>query len=161
MVAGDHHRLDAGLAAGGNRGLGLGTGRVNHAHQAQKGQAVFQLLAGGVLRRLLQEFIAHRQHPQGAAAHLVVFLLGGFQVARDAPGGHHVESALDNGHDLPVDLVDRGHQLPVRVKGQLCQPGILPVQLILLHAVFVGRHQNGGLGGVAYMLLGAVLFVDH
>ena len=161
VVSGDHHRLDPRLTAQGHSLLGLRPGRVDHTHQAQQGQAVLQLLAGELLGQLVQLPVSHRQHPQGLTAHLVIFLPGRFQIPLDAPGRHHVKGALDNGNQLPVYPVDGGHQLSVRVKGQLRQTGILLAQGVLLHAVLVGRHQNGCLGGIANMLLAPIRPKGH
>ena len=48
VVAGDHLDLDAGALAGSHRGHRLGPRRVNHALQAQEGQAGFQVFVGQV-----------------------------------------------------------------------------------------------------------------
>ena len=45
MVAGNHNRLDAGFAAGGNGRFCFRPRRVDHADKPKKGQAIFQFIA--------------------------------------------------------------------------------------------------------------------
>ena len=161
MVAGNHHRFNASLAAGGNGGFCFRTRRVDHAHQAHEGQTVFQLLRGGICRNLPDFFISNGQHPQGILAHLFVHPLSGFYVAFDAAGSHHIKCALDNDDIFPVDFIDGSHQLPVGIEGDFRQAGIGLVQLFLGHPVFVSGHDNGGFRGVADVLFLAVRLEYH
>ena len=65
MVAGDHHRTDAGAAAGGHRGTHLGPGRIELGHQAQEHQLVGLLLGAAVVGGA-----GKGQHPQAAGRQL-------------------------------------------------------------------------------------------
>ena len=160
MVAGNHNRLDACTTANGYSILGLGTRRIDHAHQTHKGQAIFQHLRGGIFRHGVDHLIGHRQHTQCIGAHFLRHALGRFNIAGNAARGHHIEGTLHDHHELTVDIVDGGHQLAVRVKGDLCQAGILGVQIILLKAILMRSHHNGGFGGIADVLL-TVIGIDH
>lgn len=66
---------------------------------------------------------------------------------RYTPQSQHIKGTLDNNNIVSIDLMDRGQQLPLRVKGPLRQAGILFLQSILRHSVFVGGKNNGSFSG--------------
>ena len=100
--AGDHDRADAGLEAGLDRRADLFTGRVNHADEAQQGEALFQALRGEGFGEGVDILVTDRQYPQRLFAHLVADAVG----FRDVPGGaaadHHVVSAFDDDKVFPA-----------------------------------------------------------
>ena len=91
-------------------------------------------ISSGISASSLQPIASTRSAPALMAS---LTPAGVFQVAGYAAGGHDVERALDDGDEPAVHAVNRGHQLAVGVEGDFAQAGILAVQLVLGHAVFV------------------------
>ncbi len=63
MIAGDHHRADAGRPAGIHGFLDLGAGRVHHAHQADEGHVPLQIGLICTVRLRGKATKGHGQHP--------------------------------------------------------------------------------------------------
>ena len=72
VVAGDHHRTDAGGLALGDGVLHLGADGVNHARQPQEDQVVLQSLGGLVGGHGVVMTLSGGQHPEGLIGHGLV-----------------------------------------------------------------------------------------
>ena len=72
MVAGNHDRADAGLAAFLDCSLDLGTNRVDHTGKADKNEFLFQLRRAAVRGYRIPEAEAGRQHAQRPVGHGLV-----------------------------------------------------------------------------------------
>ena len=75
VVAGDHHRTDARMVAGLDGSFHLRPRRVDHAHQANKGEIFLQFAKVRHPRQAGYLFIRQPQHPQRLVGHLGVGVL--------------------------------------------------------------------------------------
>ena len=131
MVAGNHDRADAGLAAFLDCSLDLGTNRVDHTGKADKNEFLFQLRRAAVRGYRIPEAEAGRQHAQRPVGHGLVrredfsalclghgFDLTVFQI----PGAeleHFVRCALGILDNPAAGLVDGTHHLTHGVERSL------------------------------------------
>ena len=161
MVACDHNRTDACLAADLHGLLCRRARRVDHADQTGEGQPAFQLLHIGLFGYGFDLLIGHSDDAQRVSAHLVVDLRGGIKAALHTARRDAVERTLDDDHVFTAHAVDGGHALAVRVKRQLSQPRVLFCHCILPQPVFVRGDDDRGLGLVADVLFRSVFKGDR
>ena len=168
VVAGDHPDPDAGLAALGDGGFGLGPGWVDDPGHGQQGQVGDQAeqVAGGVEAGRVQVPGGHHHDPLAPLGHAVIGLGGqGAVVVGDrdqgpirvpvgpATGDQHIGGALDIAahHRLAAragHVVEGGHELVVRIKGDLSDPGVAGPGLVDVQPTLGREHDQGPLGRV-------------
>ena len=162
VVARNHHRADARLAALGNGGLHLGADGVYHARKAQEGKALFQVFGRGVLRGLGPRAHGAGQHAQGLIGH---GLVRGQHLAAQrrrqghglaalpnvrAAAQHFVRRALGVLHAAIGRFVHSAHHFAHAVKRGLAHAGGFALQRGLFQAQARGPVHQRGLGGLAH-----------
>ncbi len=131
MVAGDHHRDDAGGLARGDRFGRLGARRIDEAREADEGQAAFQCSASSGVRHRRQPLQREGQHAQALRGQLFGCVLQRRLVDRrhgprrsqlvDTQRQHALGRALhQHQHGLAVAM-QRGHARPLGIEGKLGQ----------------------------------------
>ena len=151
VVAGDHHRADAGLAALFNGVLDLRTHRVDHAGQAHEGQLLLQ--RGGVVAFGFFFILAKRngKHAQRAVGHRLVRPQN---ILADVVGHRHglagndglgallevlVRRALGILDEAFLRLVDGGHHFTAGIERRFADTRLLFVQRLLRQTESVGE----------------------
>ena len=160
MIACDHHRLDASLAADGDRGGCLRSRRIDHADQTDESQFIFERFGRRLFGQLVEHAIADRQYAERLAAHLVVGDPRLFEIARDAQLRHHVERALYDRDVFAVHLVNSRHQFAVGIERHFGDARIGGVELDLVVARLCRGEHYRRLGRVADVGLFAALYDD-
>ena len=148
VVAGDHHRPDAGGNTFCHSLLGLLPRGVHHGDEAQEEEVV--LVLQGDLHGL-HPAAGEGQHPEALLGEGLVDPLNLLPLSGAQEGAvqEHVHGALGHEHVPPGELVEGGHELPVGVKGELPQPGPVLPDVQLVEAEVLPQPDQGGLGGVA------------
>ena len=137
MVAGDHHRADAGIAALHNSGLDFRTHRVDHAGQTDEAQLLLQHLRLDLLgQAVAPQSLRGSQHTQGLIGH---GLIGGKDLAAlflghgedgalflitGAALQHFVRRALGILNEAGIHLMDGGHHLAGGIKRRFRHAGL-------------------------------------
>ena len=169
VVAGDHHRADAGFAAFLDGGLHFRTHRVDHAGEAHKDKLFFKV--GGVIGRGFLFILAqrHGQHAQRAVGH---GLVRPQDIFADVFGHRHGLAGNDGlgaffedliGRTLSildeafVCLMNRGHHLAAGIERCLADARLLFVELALGQAERIGVIDQRSFGGFTH---GVVVFVQ-
>jgi hypothetical protein len=165
MVAGNHHRFDAGLLAQFDGRFGLRPGRVDHPHQPQEGHLLLGAFQSDVC------FGGHGQHSQGLGSHVpggvqnslppgfiqYRFSFGG-QVA-GAGGQNYFRGAFGVGRH-PLRLrVEGGHTFTFGGKGDFADAGERFIKLCFLQPGFGCRYYQRPFGGIAFHLPAADGFI--
>lgn len=154
VISGDHHRLDAGLAAPLYGGTHLGPGRVQHAHQAQEAQ-LFLPGGGGAAFREAQHAQRFARHagtggvdigavPRGQQPRTC----GGFDMR--TAGQQHIGRALAQQAYAAGTAHGHAHAFACGVEWVFAYDGILLQQRLFCYAGLGGGHQHGNLGRVAH-----------
>jgi len=152
VIARDHDGPDPGGFAEGDGPADLLAGRVHHAHEAQEGEALFDLPRGKAVGHAVPEPGGHTQDAQAIARHPFVRSRdqGGVERRRaasrkrvDGLFEHDVDAALREGHVPPGPPVKRRHALALRVEGDFGYTGVLLLEIALDVSVLQGRTEKG------------------
>ncbi len=135
MVAGDHDDADPGLAAARDRLRHFPMRRIDHGHESEEGKRTLDRLRRQGLGAMRDVPRRHSEHAigllrKGAALEEELFPFSGrHRTARPplhdviAQGNHELGGALDQGHQLALDPVNRAHALAVGIEGDLVHAG--------------------------------------
>ncbi len=96
VIAGDHHRRDAGRLAEADRRARLGARRIEHADQPEERQVAFDPLGGQIVGHLHEAAAGEGQHAQPVGGHLLGCILGRLRIERLAPVGPELIAAQRN-----------------------------------------------------------------